>query len=317
MNTARQTSEPIVAEGDIAVNLQSFRRSLRTNRSPRTIQTYTEAVEQLIRFLAERGMPLVVANVTREHIDEFILSIQKRWKPATAANRYRALQAFFKYLGEEGELPGGSPMVNMRPPRVPDEPPDMLREEDLKRLLRTCETGTSFEDRRDAALMRVFIDTGARLSEVTDLRWDPSDVEVNDVDLEQGRLRVLGKGNRWRVVSIGNKAVRCLDRYLRRRAQHSGARAPWLWLGNRGRMTPSGVRQMFWRRGEQAGLGKVHPHQLRHSAAHMWLAEGAGESDLMRLMGWRSRSMLDRYGRTAATERALAAHKRYGLGDRL
>jgi integrase len=208
-------------------------------------------------------------------------------------------------------------MVNMKPPRVPDVPPDVLRDDDLKKLLRTCEGGQSFEDRRDAALMRVFIDTGARLSEVTNLRWAPWDEDADDVDLDTGRLRVHGKGNRQRPVSIGNKAVKSLDRYIRRRSQHPEAGSPWLWLGTRGRMTPSGIRQMFWRRGRQAGIGPVHPHQLRHSAAHMWLAEGAGESDLMRLMGWRSRSMIDRYGRGAAEERALAAHKRYGLGDRL
>jgi integrase len=207
-------------------------------------------------------------------------------------------------------------MRKLKPPRLPRVLPRVLTLDELRSVLGTCQ-GQSFEDRRDNALIRVFFDTGARRAEIGGLRYSSTDPADRDIDSRKQVVRVLGKGGKNNVIPLSDTTLNAIDNYIRVRRKHPHADEPWLWLGKRGRLTHSGIAQLIRDRGARVGIANLHAHDFRHTATHHELAGGMGEADVMSKRGWDSPAMLRRYASSTANERAIAASRRLGLGDKI
>lgn len=279
------------------------------NKSEKTRDIYTSAATKFAGWLREHRAVADWAHVEPEHIRDWIITILDTRSAGYASNLFRALQQFAKWYAAEEDT--ANPMAGMKPPILPEQETPVVREEQLRDLLKSCE-GKEYVQRRDAAIIYLFLDTGVRRAELTALR-------VDELDLDHREVRVLGKGRRTRTVSFGRKTAWALDRYLTERMRHRQAEDPALWLGEKGRgpMTGSGIFQMIQRRGERVGIKGLHPHVMRHTWAHMQKQAKISDDEMMKLAGWRSPQMLARYAASTAAERARESNRRLAPGDRL
>ena len=301
---------------DFAVLTVSWELALRADGyAANTVKAYQNAVRSLADWLADCHPEVGPAELDRQHIRGWLVEVRERHSSNTARGWFAGVRHFCRWLESEGEADQDA-TAGIRTPAPGDPETPVLADADLRALLSTC-AGTDFTARRDTAIIMLFLDGGLRLSELAGL-------QVADVDLRDRIVYVTGKasrrsGPRHRAVPLGVKAARALDRYLRERRRHPYADTPRLWLGSRGRPTldADGVKAMLKRRGADAGITDLHPHAFRHTWAHAFRAAGGNEGDLMLLGGWRSRAMLDRYGKAAAADRAAEAYRRLSLGDRI
>ncbi|MEU5965668.1 tyrosine-type recombinase/integrase [Micromonospora parva] len=295
-----------------SLHIKAYERDLKIrNRSPRTAQNYRETLLQLAGFVDEADL----LELSRTEVEGYILHILETRSAASACGRYRALRAFYNWAVREELIPE-SPMRKMTPPKVVEKPIPVVGDDALKRLLAEC-SGTDFESRRDTAIIRLWCEPGSpRVSEVAGMA-------LGDIDQVLDLVRLHGKGGRVRVIPYGSKTGQALYRYMRVRREHPLAQegsghSDALWFGARGKpLTASGLYQMLERRAKQAGIGHIHPHQLRHTSAHNWRVAGGSESDAMVLFGWVSPEMPRRYGKSAEVERAQMAARRISPADRL
>jgi len=293
-------------DGANEANWHAYRRRLRyLNRSPRTIQSYEESITQFVEFFDGRD----ILEAEQADVEDWLTYLGKELKPTSVGVRYRSLRAFYNWAVDE-ELLERSPMRKLDQPAQTEEPVRTLTDDDLRALITTCKLAT-FENRRDEAMILLFCEAGSpRVSEM-------AGIKIEDLDLKRDRVQLLGKGAKIRYLPFGARTGTALDRYLRLRAKHKLAPRPELWLGMRGMwLTPNGIQQMIRKRGARAGIEGLHPHMLRHTAAHRWKDAGGSEEDAEELFGWTPGSgMVKRYGKTARSARAERAARRMTLAD--
>lgn len=308
-----------------------FRRALaRRNRAEGTLSVYRKSFESFWTWATSEGIPPDPAAVTHtivnrwtDHLLEVpvvrngrVVEIEdpatgerrpKMLEPSTRRIRFINLRPFFSWWAKEFDCPNPFQRADVpgedRPTPIPVVPLD-----DVRRLLATC-TGHGFEDRRDAAIIRVLYDTGARLGELVALN-------VDDWDRRNDFLTLRGKTG-TRVVPISASTGEALSRYLRVRREHTQTKRDALWLGTKGKLGDSGIAQVLRRRCGLAGVEHINPHRFRHTWAHTFRVAGGGEGDLMYLAGWKSTAMAHRYGRSAQMERAQETMRKLSIGDQL
>jgi site-specific recombinase XerD len=228
-------------------------------------------------------------------------------RPATILARHHALSRFFGWLVAENEL-ATSPMASIRAPAARLPEPQILTGEEIASLLAAC-AGDTFEELRDAAILRLLLDTGMRRTELAALQLD-------DLDLDLTTAYVAGQGRIPRAAPFDRPTAKAIESYLAARAIiHRWAHLPHLWLGRRGRLTDRGVDLAIRHRGRLAGLPNLHPQRLRHTYVRQYLDDGGSGRDLMRMVGWKSRQLLGRYRTGAVAERPRS--ESLLLGDRL
>ena len=285
----------------------------RLGRADSTIRHYSASLRRFFAHLKERDGGFTDPRQIRpEQVGWFVDHLISSHPPTSAIHHLRAIRSFFNILESEGVV-GRSPVGEISAPNKQPEPAEVLTMRELGSLLGACR-GNRFIDVRDMAMARIFVSTGARRSEVLHLSINPLEYTDGDLDLRAGTVRITGsKGGATRNCSIDRDTVRAIRRYLRARKDHRHNALSDLWLGQKGGFTASGLYGTFCRRAESAGITGFHLHRIRHTFAHEWLKAGGNEGDLMSVLGWRSREMVDYYSSSVAEERAIAAARKHAM----
>lgn len=292
---------------DLADLLPSWEVALRAERkAPATITGYGRGVRAFLDWCHSNNIEPVI---TKTNVAAFTADLLEAGREAnTVKSRQQGVRRFSSWLAEEGEL-STDPLLGMKPPKVDSKVVEPLTDEQLTALIKAC-AGKDFRARRDAAIVRLMLETGARAGEVVDLTTDAINLEASTAIIRRG------KGGKGRMVPFGPQSAQAIDRYLRIRKKHRLADTPPLWLGERGRnLAYHGLYYALNYRAKIAGIPDFHPHKMRHTAAHRWLSAGGSEGGLMAVAGWSSPEMLNRYTRARAASRAADEARSLNLGD--
>ncbi len=268
-----------------------------------------------------------VQEITTEHIEDYLSYLQdrERWfgersyaEPRKLSKghinaQYRRLNRFFNWLVERKHI-DENPLDDIEPPSLDEKTVPIVTEDQMRDLLTLADPALArtpshrFRLTRDRAVLYAFWDTPGRLSEIAKLRLQNS-------DLTNGTLQVMGKGRRERKMPIGDTARSVIWDYLQER-ESLMPRTDALWVSEQGEaLLSNGVCQLLRRLAKRANIEGMHPHRFRHSYAINALRAGMPEQVLKIVSGWRK--IPETYFKTLGEEDAIEFHRQVSPGDRL
>jgi integrase/recombinase XerC len=275
--------------------------SVERGASPNTLRNYAIDLRDFTEFL--RGERASVADADARLVRAYLASLhRRRLAKASIGRRLASVRSCFRFLARRGVIEQ-NPARQVRSPRQPRALPSFLPKDESKELL-DRPLDASVAARRDHALVEFLYATGIRVAECCGL-------DCEDLDRRHGTVRVLGKGDKERVVPVGEAAVAAVDDYLAARGR---GRGPLFTNHRGGRLTPRSVQRIVGRQAKLSGLDRrVTPHTLRHTFATHMLGEGADLRLIQDLLGHSRLSTTQRY--THVTSEQLtkvydAAHPR-------
>ena len=246
-----------------------------------TIEAYARDLADFTAFLARRGIAPEAAG--REDIRAYLAHLAERLAPATTARRLSCLRQFHRFLHGEG-IRADDPTATIESPRRARPLPKVLSEAEVERLLDAARSWPGADGLRRAALVEVLYATGLRVSELVSLPLAAARPGARF-------LVVRGKGDKERLVPLGEAATRALEAYLpaRPRFMAEGARSPWLFpsRASAGHLTRRRLAQMLKEIASRAEIApeRVSPHVLRHAFATHLLDHGADLRALQKMLG--------------------------------
>ncbi len=293
-------------------------------KSQRTVEGYSSVIAYLCKYLKQNGGSTKLADIDILVIRDFVLHLQDkaRWdnhpsmsthggklEASTINNYVRALRAFFSWLHREGYTPEHI-LANLKPPKVPQKLVKVLTNDEIAQILK-CIDSDYASGCRDIAMIIVMLDTGLRLSELTNLRLD-------DSHIDEGYLKVMGKGSKERIVPIGGLAQKVLQRYVFHfRPEPIRNDDNNLFLSLDGYpISNEAVRLILKRIGKKTGIRRFHPHLCRHTFATNYLINGGDVFSLQQILGHTSLEMVRRYV-TLASAQVRVQHRKFSPMDRM
>jgi integrase/recombinase XerC len=262
--------------------IQRFLLYLRAERnvSPHTVRAYRHDLAEYLRFLQAKYPRLTLERSHRLVVRDYLAQLHDQsYQRATVVRAVAVLRSFYKFLLREGTIPQ-TPFAGLPMPKREKKLPRFLSEEEMNRLLEIPARSSDGHARRDAALLELLYSSGLRIQELCQLN-------VEDMDLWGGMVRVMGKGSRERLVPVGTTALKRVHSYLESRSEK---RSGPLFLNRSGtRLSERGARLVVARWVGRAALQRrISPHAFRHSFATHLLDRGCDLRAVQEMLGHKS-----------------------------